>query len=68
MQAVPLVRLDEDVHRALGVTARMLAADARDDLLRPGQLEVEQSQRARGVQPVDKVFDVLGRVLLAHQA
>src|SRR5712692_2489805 len=62
-----LGRLDKDVHRALGVAARHLADDAGRDLLRSGQLEVEQPQRPLRVQPVDEVLDVLGGVLLAHQ-
>src|SRR5581483_8909420 len=63
----PLGGLDEDVHRALGVAAGRLADDSGVDLVRPGELEVEQAQGAGGVQPVDVVLDVLRRVLLAHQ-
>ena len=64
----PIGRLDEDVHRALGVTTGVLDDDARRKLDRPRQLEVEQAHGARGVQPVDVVLDVLRRILLAHQA
>ena len=45
--------LDEDVHRPLGVAAGGLEADAGDDLHRPGDLEVQESQRAGDVEPVD---------------
>ena len=48
--------------------ARDLAANSRDDLLRARELEVEQPQRAGRVQPVDEMLDVLGGILLAHQA
>src|SRR3954454_1720434 len=63
-----LVGVDEHVHRALGVAAGGLDANARDDLLVGHALEVEQPQRARVVQAVDEVLDVGRRVLLAHQA
>ena len=45
-----------------------LADDAGCDLVGAGQLEVEQPQRARLVEPVDVMLDVLGRVLAAHDA
>ena len=59
--------LDEDVHRALRMPARGLADDPVVDLVRAGELEVEQAERPRRVQPVDVVLHVLRRVLLAHQ-
>jgi hypothetical protein len=64
----PLRSLDEDVHRALGVPAGRLADDPVVDLVRAGELEVEETQSARRVQAVDVVLDVLGRVLGAHEA
>ena len=67
MQAVRVGEVDEDVHRALGVTAGRLADDTGEDLLRPRQLEIEQAKRTGRVQPVDVVLDVFGRVLAAHQ-
>ena len=63
-----LVGVDQDVHRPLGVAARGLDADAGDDLLLGDDLEVQEAQRARVVQPVDQVLHVGRRVLLAHQA
>jgi hypothetical protein len=38
----PLDRLDEDVHRAVGVPAGNLADDPGQDLIGAGQLQVEQ--------------------------
>ena len=59
MHADALVGVDEHVHRALGVAARRLAANAGDDLLGVDELEVEQPQRAAVVvQAVDEVLDV----------
>ena len=60
--------LDEDVHRAFRVAAGGLADDPVVDLVRAGELEVEEPQRAGRVQTVDVVLHVLGRVLRAHQA
>src|SRR5262245_14469555 len=51
----PFRRLDEDVHRAVGVAAGGLADDAGEDLVGPGQLDVEQAQGSRCVQAVDVV-------------
>ena len=45
-----------------------LAIDARDQFDRAGDLEIEESQRALGVQPVDQVLDVGRRILRVHQA
>src|SRR5207253_10149166 len=60
--------VDEHVHRALGVAAGALAANAGDDLLGTRELEIEQTERTGSVQAVDQVIDVLRRVLLAPQA
>ena len=61
-----LARRDQDVHRALRVRPRRLADDSREDLDRPGELEVEQPHGTRRVQAVDVVLHVLGRVLRSH--
>ena len=47
-----------DVHRALGVGVGGLAVDAGHQLDRAGDFQIEEAQRALGVQAVDQVLDV----------
>ena len=60
--------VDVDVHRTLRVRPRRLAIQPREDLDRPADLEVQEAQRVLGVQPVDQMLDVGGRVLRMHEA
>ena len=60
--------VDMDVHRAFGVRAGRFQAHARHQLDRTGDFQVEEAQRALGVQPVDQVLDVGQRILRVHQA
>ena len=48
--------------------AGRLAGDAGADLGGAGDLQIEEPQRALGVQPVDQVLDVGQRILRVHQA
>ena len=56
-----------DIHRALGVRIGGVTVDAGHQFDRARQLEIEETQRALGVQAVDQMLDVGGRVLRMHQ-
>ena len=60
--------MNVDVHRPFGVRARGLAEDAGHQFDRTADFEVEEAQRALGVQTVDQVFDVGRRILRMHEA
>ena len=56
------------VHRPFRMRGRRLAKDARHQFDRAADLEVEEAQRALGVQAVDQMLDVGRRVLGMHEA
>ena len=56
------------VHRPFGMRARGLAEDAGHQFDRAADLEVEEAQRALGVQAVDQMLDVGRRILRMHEA
>ena len=61
-------RMNVDVHGAFGVGVGGIAIDARHQFNRTGQFEIEEAQRALGVEAVDQMLDVGRRILRMHQS
>jgi hypothetical protein len=57
-----------DVHRALGMRVGGFTIDAWHQFNRTSDLEIEEAQRALGMQAVDEMLDVWRGILRVHQA